>query len=215
MEEKDLAKYVNKIKRSQNWIFIVSSYLDLAKIGAEELIKRLDQPEDKKHILDGNIIIAIFYNIKHSLETTVKYLIWTSRWNEETEEILKTHDLAQLLNALKRGAVPKIKKPRHREMSATLIDKLQNVSEKYITLSLIHSKIKEAEDFFLYDPTNTFFRYPEHTSIEFVLNFDKITSRFTKEDFQIIIKDIEEIEGAGATLESIFRENFRPVVPKK
>jgi hypothetical protein len=188
--------------REDNWIFLLSGYLHLARIGCEHFLTL-----EKKKEFQRNIILASIFNIKHSLEATIKFLsLITNPDGSKANDYNETHNLGTLIRSLK-AACPKMRPDDEQEFKQLFSD-FENVAEKYFSLDIIHRHINGPEDFFIEDPENTFLRYPERTGVDILMRYGAVLGRFTDEDVREIINDTHELERTGVKLSNLLEKYF-------
>jgi len=174
---KDFSKEGRRTKE-KGWYIFVNSYLMFSKIGCEQL-------QSKKKRLTTNkkyIVIAIIYNLKHSLEIILK--AFTRTLNKDIDKSDQIHDIEKLFSSFKKK-IPKKDKTLNRQ-----VDNLKKIITKYIELNFLNEYLKGC--FLVNDIENKFLKYPEN-SAQITVDYEKLLNQITKDNIKNIEADIKKL----------------------
>src|SRR3989339_608373 len=197
----ELMPAIHKKSKHDDWVSFSQSYLQLARLGCDEILKSKHGKKGfrnraKFRIHAQDIFIPILFNIKHGIEIFTKSLKLTLV-GELSGNDLK-HNISELFLLLK----VEIKKHNilvviQREREATPQDinietaynslakipeflaHLEVVIGKYYHCDVFKEKLES--NFTIEDIDNTAFRYPDN-SLKIKMDYDKVLERITDSD---------------------------------
>jgi len=173
----DVSEIEHKTQEKE-WYVFVNSYLRLSKIGCEQL-----QSKKKKLTINKKyIVIAIIYNLKHSLEIILK--AFSRTLNRDIDKGDQIHDIKKLFTSFKK----KIKK-NDKKLNKQ-VDSLEEIITKYIEFNFLNEYLRKC--FVVNDIENTFFKYPEN-SVKITVDYEKLLNQITKDNIRNIETDIEKL----------------------
>jgi len=168
-----------KTDRIYEWVFFAHSFLDIAKLGLNKLNKSKNSQKDLFAPELNNILIAVLWNFKHSMEIAVKSLTALS-----DEYYIHSHDqvdlLTDLANTLEKRKIPQPKN----------IAQFFPLFIKYYRLNIWNKKI--IKNAVLSDTNNDLLRFP-HNSARFELDIKEF-KKINKSDLKDLAKDIDLFE---------------------
>ncbi len=177
-----LVSIEDKVPNDKDWYIFVNSYLNLSLYACESILTKKFTTKNKA------VLIAIIFNIKHSLEIIIK--AFQKTLNEETE-VKYGHNIKLLISEFKKNIIKKSKNtPEKKKSLSKDIGKLEDFINKYYELSILNSYLKDC--FTISDPENTFLRYPKNSAY-LTVNYDKLFNQMTNADLVNIKKDIDMI----------------------
>jgi len=187
MKEK-IKRPAKKIK--YEWLWYAHSFLELARIGCENLLRQNYKRNDNMVFMLYNskkLLISIFFNIKHSLELFLKALDINL-----TEHFLPIHDIKSLLCDLKKNIEKTIPQSEHRKRILDKFKEGESLFKKYIFCQIL----KEGK---IEDTNNVVFRYPEDNGV----NFDvaEKMKNFDREEINEILRDINKFNNLFHTVD--------------
>jgi len=178
MKEK-IKRPAKKIK--YEWLWYAHSFLELARIGCENLLRQNYKRNDNMVFMLYNskkLLISIFFNIKHSLELFLKALDINL-----TEHFLPIHDIESLLCDLKKNIEKTIPRSEHRKRILNKFKEGESLFKKYIFCQIL----KEGK---IEDTNNVVFRYPEDNGVNF--DVTEKMKNFDREEINEILRDINK-----------------------
>ena len=187
-----------------NWLYFSQSYLQIAKLACQELIhpkhnKRSDVKSFWQYHTE-ELIIPIFYNIKHGIEIFIKTLILIIDNKNNPDKPDAIHDIYKLFNGLKQKFKKLKLKPCVLEKDQITqkmidnfpedIDKIEKLIQEFYKVELLKSKI--GNDFTIYDIQNDIFRYPNNKAL-IEVNWEETLPRFKKEEIEELKNNIKKL----------------------
>jgi|GEM_PF-1106098 hypothetical protein len=210
------------ITLKEDWWLFCDSYLSLSELACRELIshkyKMFNSNGEEKgpiRFWAWNLYIPMIYNLKHSIEIFLKYFLILiedkipefGKDGHDIEKYLKLfqkkHEIDRINKVIKKAYQDKrvlkysldyaeMETNYHKEW----VENVATLSIKYFQCEDIKPKIK---DIGLRDVVNDGFRYPDN-KLKIQLNYSEIVHLITKDDIQIILKDINELRNAFSSL---------------
>ena len=205
----------DKKKEIDDWTTFSQNYLEMAKLGALEMINQKYGPEFAHGyspiFSEQNLFIPTMYNVKHGIEILIKTLKFTL--SKKLEKNDKKHDVKELFEMLKSETKKhKIEEVINREYDnekslnankinlniakedlknlTAYIDRIENLVLKYYHCTFIQDKMVDAT--ILEDVKNTLFRYPENDT-KIKIDYDNVILKITEIDKDVLLKDIESL----------------------
>jgi len=183
-----------------DWLSFSQSYLLIAKLGCQEIIKPCHNKADHTNFnFEYNIeelIIPVFYNVKHGIEIFIKTIniIAYSKYDEG-------HDIKELFACLKKKLKSiylrpftdckgnKITQEDINNLPEKL-DDIQRLIDEFYNLDLLKKKI--GGHFIIFDTKNDIFRYADNKA-NIQIKWEKFLDKFKGEDIKILKEKIDKI----------------------
>lgn len=208
---KNLSKDRND-RLTNEWYYYAYSFIKAAESILDDTTKR----DSDARVL----IIPAIYNLRHSVELTLKFLLRVTEVSKDNSKD-KTHNIYEQFKRLRdvlqkeegnmkliisKYASANITEESIIKLRANLVDSFEAIVNKYYFQVLIQETLKSA-DIYFEDTNNELFKYPEANNLKVSISADAVLN-IEMSNIELMKEDVKELIRVLKFFDHVFKKDF-------